>query len=66
MNKFYVTFAPTHPLRNGWVEVCAYDYEEAVDTVQKSFGLYYDLIRHLDQINFTRFPKGKYGETLYS
>ena len=62
---YYVTFGQRHPLRKGYIEVEAPDYESAKAEVDYIFGDRYSFIRVTDDIKRGDFfPAGRFGEIL--
>jgi hypothetical protein len=65
IKKFYLTFGQKNSaLRNGWIEVEAEEYFEAVEIVRNAFGSDWANLYREGEFQKETFPLGKIGETL--
>jgi hypothetical protein len=65
MKIFYLTFGQKNTaLRNGWMEVEAEGYFEAVEIVRNVFGSDWANLYREEEFQKETFPLGKIGETL--
>ena len=64
--KFYVTFGQKSPFRNGWTEVEATSFIQALDLVSYALGNEYSKIYGETEFNEIRrnFPHLKIGEII--
>jgi len=62
--KFYLTFGQKYPWRNGWVEVVADNYFDAIGKVSDIFGDDYSNLYKEADFDKSVFPAGKIGETI--
>lgn len=61
---FYLTFGQKYPWRNGWVEVCAESYMQAMEFVRSVFDNQWSNLYSEETFDKTLYPAGKLGETI--